>query len=203
LIEFAALSLLFATAVQGDESAQARADASAIAAVATINDACVPIAIGSSAEPDMGNADQRSAFLDNVGFAAGIPPEARVMLSDRQYASLLTGAVVGHKPVSRDFLLLAVGGQDPYCRVLVASPSIALADGSELDAAALASGFWREAPMPIPQGDSFHLRPYLHVPADGNAVLLVIGTGTIPTRRNTVVLMTAPVPPDVELPEGF
>jgi hypothetical protein len=198
----AALSLVLAVqAASGVPVERTAAQNSAAAAVAAFTDGCLAEASGVlTLGPDQA-PDRHAAFFTAAQMREGTPADVLAALGTSGFG-IVENASAGHRLIGDDRVVMAIGGDLPTCRVVIASPARELDDGVEISEAVLASGRWRLAQV-LPNNGAIKQRMFAHRAADGRIYLLFAATGTLPGSTVRTLLAISPVPPGFQPPAGL
>ncbi|MGL5838429.1 MAG: hypothetical protein ACRCY3_08010 [Sphingorhabdus sp.] len=144
-------------------------------------------------------ADDTKALEDN-GITSGLMDGTLNRLG-RDGVGLISQSIIGQRAIGEDIVLVAVGGTMPGCRSILLSKAPATLS---LDAAnSLVSAGWKEAPANNAAGAPVARRMFVKRGANGQPYLLNMFTGTFPQSDFQVMTTINPIPPGVQLPEGF
>ena len=143
-------------------------------------------------EQFMAGLGLRFGINDNIMDGLGAPGSAMISL-----------AMMGSAAFSQGDVVLATGGSQPGCRVmLLADPAVAVTDAV---AAQLTAAGWRPIPGMTTERAGLQRRAFFRRDAGGNPYLMnVMTVGTpYPGSRLRLFTTTVRIPPNVTLPEGL
>lgn len=169
------------------------------------NEGCYGIASGAIAVPsgdDPAGIDKATRLLESLGLGFGLPDQAMNGLG-APGTVLVSRATMGSRSLGQADLILAFGGAQPGCRVLLlAEPGASLADGV---AAQLADAGWKAVPSMTGQRGTLERRAFLRRDGKGIAYLMNLMTviTPFPGSRLQLFTTTTAIPTGVQLPEGF
>lgn len=169
------------------------------------NSACYGIASGgislpSSGEPDA--LDRSVKAIEQMGLSYGVTPAMLSSLGGPG-VTLVSQATMGSKSVVGGDVVLAVGGRQPGCRVILVSEG-------EADEAKAVSGHliqlgWKPAPTTIPLQNGAERRMFVKRDNEGAPYLMNLVTFTTPVPGSKLRLFTTTtrIPSNVQLPPGL
>jgi hypothetical protein len=191
-----ALALLLATAAAAP--AAPTMPSSAAELVDATVDICLPVAkeelkLGASVEQD-----EKALKLRKMSFGLGSATMGKL---GRSGIGLISRSLIGERVVGDDVIVLAVGGAMPGCRSILVSK---VSDGHDAKVAELLlmSG-WKEAPATNASGAAIIRRMFVRRDGKGQPYLINMMTGTLPASDIRVITTVNPIPPGVQLPQGF
>jgi hypothetical protein len=200
------LPLALILAVGTGASAAAPASEDTALAVAQLSTAgCYGIASGEIAVPngdDPAGIDKATRLLEGLGLGFGLPDKAMSGLG-APGTVLVSRATMGSKSLGQAELIMAFGGAQPGCRVLlIAEPAVGLADGI---AAQLTQAGWKAVPSMTGQRSGLERRAFLRRDAKGMPFLMNLMTviTPFPGSRLQLFTTTTAIPAEVQLPDGF
>lgn len=192
-----AAALLLSGAAAVAQSAPGGTVAAALAATAA--GPCVDLVSGAAAWPQ-DNAAQE-ALLGGYGLTSGMPQGAMSGLGPAG-TTLVSGATLAHREASDGGFVMALGGAQPLCRLILYRVADAAATKAMLFAALTSpvSG-WKEAPSRARA--AVDKRMFVRRNSAGKPMLLNVLSPVDPAARPSLMLTVAAIPPNVTLPQGF
>lgn len=196
-VAIGAAAPISATAPALDQTARSVAELS--------NAGCYGITSGAIAVPggdDPAGIDKATRLLESLGLGFGLPDQAMNGLG-APGTVLVSRATMGSRSLGQTDLIMAFGGAQPGCRVLLlAEPSAGLADGV---AAQLTEASWKAVPSMTGQRGPLERRVFLRRDGKGTAYLMNLMTviTPLPGSRLQLFTTTTAIPAGVQLPEGF
>jgi len=165
--------------------------------------ACYSLATGTISLPaasDPEGLDKEIKAVEEMGLTYGVPGRVTAQLG-RAGGMLVSQATMGSKSVAGGDIVLAVGGVQPGCRILLlADPDPGLADAVAVD---LSRNGWRAIPAMTATRGAITRRGFIRRDGKGTPYLLnlmVLGDENARLRLFTTVVR---IPPGVALPAGY
>ena len=160
---------------------------------------CVDLASQSVAWP--ADTAAQTSLLASYGLEEGLPSEAMAGMGP-QATTLLSRATLAHREGIDGGFVLAWGGAQPLCRLILYRADDAASTRTTLLALLVrpASG-WKAAPAPS-RGAVEKLMFVRRTPS-GKPILLNVLSPVDPASRPSLILTVAAIPPNVTLPQGL
>jgi len=166
---------------------------------------CYAIATGRIAMPAAGDpdaADKAKKAIEGMGLTFGLNNSMMDRLGNPGL-TMTSQAIMGSKSFDQGDVVLAVGGNQPGCRVILLSePGTNITDGV---ATQLAQRGWKPIPSMTGMRGAVERRAFLRRDEKGSPYLMNLMTITSPAPDSKVRLFTTTIriPDNVQLPEGL
>jgi hypothetical protein len=166
---------------------------------------CYGIAAGTILMPTVADPDALNKSvkaIEGMGLSYGVNDSMMKGLA-RPGLTLISQATMGSKSFAQGEVVLAVGGRQPGCRVIVLSePTVNITDAISAE---LSRAEWKAVPSMTAMRGGIERRAFFRRDGKGNPYLMNLMTITSPAPDSKLRLFTTTIriPSGVQLPQGL
>jgi hypothetical protein len=169
-------------------------------------DACYGIASGTIPMPSSGDPNKLEnsiKVLEGMGLSHGIGKNMAAEELGKLGIALVSHSTMGSKSLEQGDVILAVGGRQPGCRVILFSESSA--DVTEAVSAHLVRSSWKAVPSMTAKRRGIERRAFVRRDSKGSPYLMNLMTLTTPAPDSKLRMftMTIRIPDGVQIPDGL